>query len=234
MNTGLPVLARTAKKVVYRAESLRSVTEELLHGLDWPEDSDGTVVFVFKEQVEDEYALIERNLSDKYFARFIYAAAKRDIRVPAAPAAAEISHHKFKDLEELKALFLGTNKIFSEAWKKQLKDRYASLLESQANEDLPGARVLSFEKAGKVVSLFTMTKETGYEGAPVDWLHWAWISDALGSQERSDIHRQAAEWVRANVEKEIQCNIFAFNLRSQKFFRKLGFLPKCLYIVRER
>lgn len=234
MKTNLPVVAITDKKIVYRAETLRSVTGELLGGLAWPADPAGQVGFVFNEAVEDEYALLQKNLSDGYFARFIYAAAKQDIRIPAAEEAPGLAPHAFRAPEELKALFLSTNKVFSEQWKKQLKDRYAALLESQAREDLPKARVMAFAKNGRAVSLFTMTRETGYEGLPVDWLHWAWIADTLEPGERAFIHRRAAEWVCANVAREIQCNIFAFNLRSQKFFRKLGFLPKCLYIVKER
>ena len=67
---------------------------------------------------------------------------------------------------------------------------------------------------------------------PTSLIPWVWIDSKLSANERQNVHFQMVSWLKKNTKKEIGAGIDAVNLRSLKFFTKLGFKPT--YILFQR
>jgi len=114
-----------------------------------------------------------------------------------------------------------------------LGERYINEFKFVANNYLSTANVLYLEKDKKLTTLMTVIKWKDYNDIPVDWITWVWIEKDISKDERSVIHNYISVWLRDNIEDRVQCVVNSFNVRSQKFFRKLGFTPECIHIVRK-
>ena len=43
------------------------------------------------------------------------------------------------------------------------------------------------------------------------------------------MRRCFGKWIKEQVSEKIQCVVSAYNLRSQRFFKDLGFHPECVH-----
>jgi RimJ/RimL family protein N-acetyltransferase len=69
----------------------------------------------------------------------------------------------------------------------------------------------------------------------MDWIGHIWISPDLEKEERITIHKYIRWWLRNNMKhKVIRAAVDSFNIRSQKFFRKMGFKPEWFAFLKSK
>lgn len=64
-------------------------------------------------------------------------------------------------------------------------------------------------------------------GTQVVQIGWIWIDANLSADQRRGVHKCFANYLKARSDSRYQSSIHILNLRSQRFFRKLGFEPVC-------
>lgn len=66
-------------------------------------------------------------------------------------------------------------------------------------------------------------------GRPSLLVAWVWISDKLLPPRRAQAHVALSEWLKAHARGRIMATVDSFNVRSRRFFIKLGFSPECVH-----
>lgn len=228
----MQLIRKTEKRVVYKIDNISRITNEFIERLNWPENIRGMII-IFDDKIENEYPQMS-SISCKNYVCLAYSAHKGDLLNKKMPLPNSIRVATLKDFDELKRLYYETKHLLYESWKECLGDRYLREVDSVVKNYLPSAKVAYLTKNGKPAALLTVIKWKDYTDIPVDWITWVWIDDSLQKVERLAIRCYFAEWLRANIKDRVQCVVNSFNIRSQKFFRKLGFSLECVHIVKTK
>lgn len=220
-------------KFVYRAGQLSQINNRNLKGFVARLKSRGCKI-LFAQKIEGEQAILSRIDHRAYNVALCYSTGtNRLARQAALPA--DIKPFRFRNAAGCRRdLGKKVSEFFSE-WKSYLGPRY-----------LEGARVgmkmlkdpgkyLCLKKGRKTVALVYMMDWMDWRGRPVDWVGHIWIDAGLDPFDRGRIHGYiAAWWKRTAKTGKIQGVVNSFNLRSQKFFRKMGFKPECLHVLKAK
>lgn len=227
-----PLLSDQAK-IVYEAPGLSAVTDELIESLDWPQEIPALGIRLLASG-GDEYALIKSNISAKYSVRIVYEATSGTIPLPQARSEnQELQLCAFPDKKELVEAYVSTQKeYFYKPWSKHIRIELLEGARNFADKYARPERARWLKKDGGMVGLVVLVEWRDWFGAPTDLISWLWISPDLAVEERKAAHGLLLTWLGLEAHGKLTCAVDSFNLRSQKFFKRIGFTPKCLIVNR--
>lgn len=229
----MEIIKRLGNKIICRLSSIHLINDAFVSQLPWPEDVDRYVT-VFEEPIEGEWDVLGRITGiDRVWV--IYSVLKTEIEAAAGSGQlSEFIETDLPDAQELAGLFSRTRMDYYYSINRELTERQVSESKAFIEKVLPGTRRICLQKDGKSIALLMLVEAKDYEGQPVDWIPWVWIDKTLTSSARETIHRRFRQWLKAGPLVRVQCSVASGNGRSQKFFRKLGFKPECLHILKEK
>jgi len=223
------LIQKEKEKITYQMPDFARLNTSAIDKLDWPK---GIPVLWLKydENLDDCYGELDKRISRKYIVRVIYTADKENIYLKAGkkPAVA-IKARESLTAAELLALYLETHaKSFIAPWAGQLDSKYIDEVSSFVKEDLPVSKSLGFFKDKSPVGLVLLTEL----GSGAGLISWIWFAPSLSIAERRKAHDLFAAWLRNGKYPKIKSVVHSFNLRSNRFFLKMGFHTQCIAITR--
>lgn len=226
----MEIIKRADKKIICRLSGLYVVSNEFLASLVWLDGVDRYIV-TFKVPVAEEWCTLSQ-LTGIDKAWMVYSAVRAEFENGVPEISGEITETSMPEPGELAALFMETRAEYYRAMNRELTERQVVESRNFTENALPKSRRLCLKKNGRPVALLILTEAKDYEGVPVDWVPWVWVDKALDVQSRAMVHARFVNWMKAGRLDRIQCSVASGNVRSQKFFRKLGFKPECLHILK--
>lgn len=232
MKTPLKILKASDNEIVYSLSDKDRLDENFFADLDWPAGIKN-LKFFLSVPCQDEFKTV-LFFAERFPTKVIYSASKADLPVAISGCSAGIETAQLKSLDELKDVFIETNNKYREDAGKPLTDKEIQERGTVAATLLARSRSLCLQNSAQIISMLVVFKWMDCFGAPVDWIPWVWIKSDISREERSYVHAKFIEWLRGNVSERVQCIVASDNLRSRKFFLKLGFHPECISITREK
>lgn len=195
-----------------------------------------TKCFIFFEnKLEKEIELSQKVKSNKYILVFPYFAHKKNIRVTKANLPPGIIKVDFRGENKYLKLLQKKLKEFFCQWKIFLDKEYADCLNMKILKSFPRHNLLILKKGRFIVCLLDLWDYKKYtydwnKFISVDWIGYIWISPKIDNNERVLVHKYIKKWLYENMKYNYVAGaVHFFNLRSQKFFKKMGFKPKWIY-----
>lgn len=207
------------------------LTGELLDSLDWPAAAP-KAAFRFKEPANEDSFSALSNLPAKYIVRIGHAALTADLAAPAtASSAGEPDWRTPTDLEALRALTRKTIvERFYEPWRELETPEFLKDVDAFLEHGLALSASAHYLIQGRAAGLINLMSHQDCLGRPVDHIAWVWIEESLTPAERADAHARLREWLARLPTGRIQAFVHTFNVRSRRFFSKIGFTPSCIHI----
>ncbi len=217
--------------MVYKLPDFSVVGNSFVDALEWQEGIN-VQMFLFEKPVTNEYEIMAGIHSNRLVGLgYSYSPAKTSRNAMALPAGITPVG---LDLEALQRLYYDTQFGFYKQWEGELGDNYIKETNMVIEKMLPTAKAAALTKAGRTVALLTTVNWKDCLDQPADWVTWVWIDAALSKAERYSIGDYFSRWLDINSGSKVQCFINAFNVRSQKFFRRLGFIPEWFHVVKNK
>jgi hypothetical protein len=227
----MKILKKTEKKIVYMMDNFSVISEDFINNLNWP-DGINVQMFFFRNPINGESEVLPKIKSQRLvglgYSYNIKKVTYNKIRLPDAMSSVKLSQ------EKLAVLYRKTQKKFYTLWKTELGENYMKETEMVIKNYLSNSSSLVIYKNSNPVALITKMQWKGCLDEPADWITWVWIDSQLSDEERFIIHNYIFNWINENFTIKIQCFVNSFNIRSQKFFRKMGFIPEWLHIVKTK
>ena len=223
------LIQKEKEKITYQMPDFARLNTSAIDKLDWPKKTP-VLWLKYDENLDACHEELDKRLSRKYIARVIYSADRENIclKTGKKPAGA-IKTRESLTAEELLPLYLETQaKAFIAPWAGKLDSKYLDEVSSFIKEDLPVSKSLCFFKDNCPVGLALLTVLGSWAGL----ISWVWFEPALSVAERRKAHELFVGWLRAGKYPQIKSVVHSFNLRSNRFFLKLGFHPQCIAITR--
>lgn len=228
----MEIIKRLGGKLICRLPSVHLISDAFVSQLSWTEEVDKYIA-VFDEPINGEWDVLGRITGiDRVWV--IYSAMKAEIEATGAGQLLRFIETDLPDAQELAGLFSKTRMDYYHSINRALTERQVSESAAFIEKVLPGTRRICLQKDGESIALLMLVEAKDYEGQPVDWIPWVWIDKTLTSSDRETVHRRFRQWLKAGPLVRVQCSVASGNGRSQKFFRKLGFKPECLHILKEK
>lgn len=229
----MKLVRKTGNKAVYCVSSLDVLTDCFFDDFRW---LDGTEIAIFcpEKPILDEGRKLA-GVSQSHSLWVAYGANVHDISAKACPRS--IMNMTISDLpddSELTRLFIETREDYYRSIKKTMTEWQLKQRDSFIKQQLPSSRRIYIQKNKEAIALLMLTKSKDLQEMPVDWVPWVWISRSISSDERSFIHQHFRVWLGEQVVSVVQCVVSAYNLRSQRFFKNLGFKPECIHLIKPK
>jgi len=227
----IQLIKRSGARAVYRACDFGKVDAKFIEKIRWPKNLRG-MILIFKKKIENEQPVLAA-IPGKYWITMCYSAHCRSLKDFSKALPTGLKSIKLKPLE-LRKLYLKTQGQFYLKWRKLLGAGYVKECQQVADNILGSAKTVCLTKNGKPVALFVVVRWKDYMDVPVNWVVWVWINHRLPVVERRQIRGYISGWMKSRLRGRVQCVINAFNVGSQIFFKRLGFVPECLHYVRSK
>lgn len=224
---------KIGEKVVYRAESLSRITNQNLKAFIRAMSTRGCKI-LFEEKIENEYEILAGIDHKKYNVALCYSVnTGRLVGKTLLPAG--IRPFRFRTARGCRYdLGKKVGEFFSD-WKSYLGPRYLEGARIGTRMLKDPSRYLCLKKNRKTVALVYMMDWVDWRGRPVDWVGHIWIDPELSADDRSLVHGYVSSWWKKTSRTgRVQGVVNSFNVRSQKFFRKMGFEPECMHILKTK
>jgi len=228
----MEIIKQFERKLICRLSSILLINEDFISQLIWPEGID-RFVCIFDKSVEREWDILS-NIKSVDRVWMIYSMTKVRTEIIEEGSSKMFVETKLPDIKELELLFSETRREYYRSLNRDLTERQVIENQDFIEKVLPRCRRVCLQKNGKPIALLMMVEAKDYEGKPVDWVPWVWIEKNITFEEREMVHRRFWEWLVDGELERVQCSVASSNLRSQKFFRKIGFKPECLHILKEK
>lgn len=229
MSTQLELVKRLDNKIVYRIDNLTMLTTDFILALQWPEKIN-VINFIFRCPIENE---------DRVLAGLPYSPdvgvvySMRKSKTLTTLTGDTVLQVKAPGVKELAKMYLACrDRVFAHVPEKILPaiDMPAVLVKME--NQIKSAKIGYWEVKARPAGAIVVTRLANNADAAVEWVPWVWIDDNLLAEERRLLHARIRAWLTENIDQEVQCVVNSFNVRSQKFFRKMGFVPECVRIVK--
>ncbi len=230
MNEPLKVLKTFEREIVYDLQDAALVTPAMIASLNWPENI-RLLRFFLSGRVSDEFGATQV-LSERHSTLVVYSASKENFCLERQDSPANMERVKLDSLETLRPVYLETSDKYHYDSGKPLTAKGLEERSMVISTLLPGSKNVCINKAGITAALLVIIKWKDCFGTPVDWVPWVWIEKSLSSEERGWIHSEFSAWLRETCSDRVQCIVEADNMRSRKFFIKMGFHPECFVILK--
>lgn len=228
----MKVLKATEKEVVFEVTDSAVFTEKSVRALEWAEGL-RVMRFFLGKNISDEEKIVEL-LGKTYPTWTVFSAGKTDFTFTPMKDFLGITSAVLDNLERLREVYLSTSDSYHKSLGKPLSQRESDERDAVLSEFLPSARVSAFEKQHDVIALLVLVKWQDCFGEPVDWIPWVWINSRLPENEREFVRSRWREWLRNVVADRVQCVVEGSNIRSGRFFKRMGFHPECIVVSKSK
>ena len=225
------LIRKTTRRAVYQLEAFSQLNNALLEKISWPENIRG-MILTFKKSIDNEQQIMDA-ISDKYWVTLGYSVERNKLATAGEKLPDNIKSKVLADTG-LRETYLKTQRQFYKSSRKFLGAAYLKEVRMVAGNMLQSAKYLYLTKNNKSAALLVTVKWKDYMDVPVNWVLWVWINNHLPAAERSAIRCHFAKWLKLHSHGRVQCVVNSFNLRSQRFFRKMGFIPECVHYMRSK
>jgi len=211
----------------YEATALSDITGECLRSC-FLQTNCAKLLFSLPGSDICEYDTIKKNIPDSYAARIQYHAAIEQFIQPSRPGGAFDVSVMPCEIFFIRELYLRKITELYEAWKQYVTPDRVDFSRNVAQYKLLPENSLCLAKNSVPVGLVTIYKR---EEAESYCLNWIWFEHELSSHDRACAHYLAVGWLKEKGHA-IDAFVDSFNLRSQRFFVKIGFRTVCLHITK--
>lgn len=228
--TQRPILIKKEeRKIIFRVPELADITDALVDRLAWPKNIPLLWLKVDKG-AERCHEVLKRNVSRKYETQIIYSVPAKAIRRRGpVKNSGKLEIKQNIPLLALRELYMRTQaKDFVVPWAEELDHRYFEETANFIKDDLPVAKSACLYINNKPVGQLIYLKLDENRGL----VAWIWIDSVLAKRARAEAHDKLLDWLRKRDETDIKCVINEYNVRSNRFFQNVGFLPECVAITR--
>ena len=227
----MEIIKRTDKKIVYKLPDFSVLDSAFVDSLAWPEGIN-VQMFLFEKPITGEHEIMPRIHSERLVGLgYSYTTATAgEVAVPLSACLAPIN----LEAGILRQFYYDTHLDFYKKWEGELGGGYMKEATMVSEKLLSPARSVALSKGGRNVALLTTVHWKDCFDQPADWVTWVWIDPILTKDERNSIRCYFSQWLALNSANKVQCFINSFNVRSQKFFRKIGFLPEWFHVVKSK
>ncbi len=227
----MEIIKRTDKKIVYKLPDFSIVDSAFVDSLVWPEGIN-VQMFLFEKPITGEHEIMPRIHSERLvglgYSYTTVAAGAVVVPLPAGLAPINL------EAGILRQFYYDTHLDFYKKWEIELGDEYMKEAAMVSEKLLSPARSVALSKGGRNAALLTIVNWKDCLDQPADWVTWVWIDPILPKDERNSIRSYFSQWLDVNSVNKVQCFVNSFNVRSQKFFRKIGFLPEWFHVVKRK
>lgn len=178
---------------------------------------------------------IGNNFKNEYFVQLGFTANVNDIFMLGHK---ENKNLAVKDYEINDDAFVDI-KYSYESEKNQLWYKYIPKFIHEENlnylkRELDKSRLLTLkDDSGKIIAITMIFNSQYYTGEVIDQIGWIWISNTISREIKDEAHYKVSKWFKDNLSKKFyQAGIHIENIRSQKFFEKMGFRVQCAHITK--
>lgn len=223
-----PVLIKKEeRKIVFKISELSGINTAMVDKLPWPKKIP-LLWLKFEKGAERCHEVLRRNISRKYETQIIYSVPARELR-GRSKSEGKLRLKTNVPLPVMRALYLRTQaQDFVMPWAKELDYRYFEETANFIKDDLPVAKSASLYRSGLPVGqliYLTLDENRGL-------IAWIWIDKTLGKAARAEARDKFMVWLRERKETDIKCVVNEYNVRSNRFFQNIGFIPECVAITR--
>lgn len=227
----MEIIQKLDNRIICRLPSIQSLNDDFISRLAWPAGIEKYIV-LSNAPINYEWETLS-GITGVDRVWLVYSAIRAEIAA-GAERQAQFVETPFPLAQELAALFSETRLAYYRSINRELTERQLAESKAFVEKVLPGSRRIGLQKDGVPIALIMLVEAKDYDGKPVDWVPWVWIERTLASKEREIVHNRFRQWLKAGALERVQCSISSSNSRSQKFFRKLGFKPECIHILKEK
>lgn len=233
MAVELPILFSNETIVVYKLDDMARLDDAFVGKLEWPAGRKGQI-FTSGGPIAEELLLNPRFTYSRDFTFQFNFSASREWLKGEVPAASAVKPAGTPSLEKHRPLYIKIKqRIFSQlTWYNENPEedkREVEAFERKVN----AYKVGYWEKDGMAAGIVALRKWKDYLQQPVDWISWVLVEEALSREERAATHAYISAWLKENAGPKVECLVQSFNVRSLKFFIKLGFKPVALHVYKE-
>lgn len=231
MSAGPVRIRRDGSTTVFELDHPDELTIGLLESLDWPEDAPKTA-FRFREPVIESALSTLSTLPSRYIVRIGYTAQTSAFAATAgSPFTSGGEWQTPTDLEALKLLTRKTIiERFYEPWRELETPAFVKDVEAFLEHGLAMSASANYLIDGRTAGLINLMTHHDCHALPVDHIAWVWIDENLTPVERADAHVRLLAWLASKPTGRIHAFVHTFNVRSRRFFGKIGFSPACIHI----
>lgn len=232
MDNNLKIIYQKGRKIVYEIDSCDRITESFIGQLKWPPEITG-MIFIFEQAIANETQILSK-LPLSIDVGVVYSSSREALPAGEGAANTQIVAAQVKSAEMLAGLYLACReKVYAPvAGVRQIPAVDMAVVMAKMRDQLANAKIGYWEKFGIPVGVIAVTKWHDYADNPVEWIPWIWIAPDISPEDRKVLHGLISVWLKTNIAVKVQCVVDSYNVRSQKFFKKLGFIPECIHIVK--
>lgn len=232
MNETFEFVKKLAKGAVYRISDPAHLIEENLLALPWGDDVWGYSFMLPRASLFDPVAMGQK--LPGYSVVIEYELQKQDLAMVEAPGAGQgITVEQIGSLAEHHDLFIKTYAMYFWAeWPEAVDSLALSMIGSYLDKTLPVAKGFKILKEGRLVGMLSWFIKKDEKDLPIDWISWIWLSSDLSKDERKSAQHEVCRLIQGFEQDRARCTVRSWNVRSHGLFRKLGFVPVSINILK--
>lgn len=232
MTDAFEFVKKLAKGAVYKISDPAHLTEENLLTLPWGGD-----VWGYSFMLPRGCSLDPASMGHKLpgFSVIVeYELEKQALVVVEAPGAGQgITVEPIVTLSEHHDLFIKTYAAYFWAeWPEAVDSLALSMIGSYLDKTLPVSKGVKILKEGKLAGMLSWFPKKDEKDLLMDWIAWIWLSRDLSKDERKAAQHEVCRLIQGFEHDRARCTVRSWNVRSHGLFRKLGFVPVSINILK--
>lgn len=132
--------------------------------------------------------------------------------------------------EVIDLYFASVKREFIQPWRDYVGPEISKSILRTIEAELPNTKIYIVLKSETPAGMMSLFPASDCIGNPVTQVGWIWIESELPKNERRSIQSIFAGVLRGPEQALYQAGIHIRNVRSQKFFQRLGFRPVCAHV----
>jgi len=232
MADGLRELFRNEIIIVHELDDMGRLDDAFARKLEWPAGIKGQI-FASGAPIPEELVLAPRFTYSRNLEFHINLSVRKEWLQRGVSSGSQVEQVADLPWEELRELYIRIkHRIFSQLpWHKA--DPEEDRRDVEAFEKKHGAyKVGCWKKAGAPAGIIGVRKWKDYLQQPVDWVSWVLVEESLPKEDRIAVRALIGSWLYDNAGDRVECIVQSFNIRSLKFFLKLGFKPVSIHVYK--
>ena len=226
------IIKESDDTIVYEIDRFSDLAPSMLDGIHAKHKKEWSI---FRPK-QINYADIEtlKNKSfDKYFMQFGFCISEIKSNIPKSDSDKFLKEGLTRD--ELLKLILKTYEIdFQSHWNEYLGQKVSNITINALKEYVNPENTIVLKNRltnNPVGTLMTFPACSCLEES-LEQIGWVWIDKNIEKKERVEIKNIMFQWLKDRNHKELQAGVHLYNVRSQKFFNRMGFEPTCVHIAK--